>query len=72
MREHGKKSARMAPSAQDVTRLPRVTPLVRATHNQFEVEYLPPYGDPEVSIPGEILTYVVVGGLLIELSDRLG
>ena len=48
-----------------------VTPLVRATRSQIEVDYLPPYGDPEVSIPGELATYVVVGGVAIELLDRL-
>jgi len=43
-----------------------------ATHIQLEVDYLPPYGDPEVNIAGETATYLVVGGLLVELSDRLG
>lgn len=61
----------MTSSRQERTGLPRVTPLVRATHNQLEVDYLPPYGDPEVSIPGEVATYAVVGGLLVELSERL-
>lgn len=32
-------------------------PLVRPTYNQFEVALLPPYGDPEVHIPGEVGTY---------------
>ncbi len=36
-------------------------PLVRPTDSQFEVTYLPPYGDPEVSIPGEVGTYVAAG-----------
>lgn len=61
----------MATLPQDVG-LSRVTPLVRATRTQLEVDYLPPYGDPEVSLPGELVTYVVVGGLLVELADRLG
>lgn len=49
-----------------------VMPLVRATRSQLEVDLLPPYGDPEVSIPGEFATYVVVSGLAVELVDRLG
>lgn len=36
-----------------------VRPLVRPTYNQLEVTLLPPYGDPEVHIPGEVGTYVV-------------
>lgn len=48
-----------------------VTPLVRATHTQLEVEFLPPYGDPEVHIPGEVATYLVVAGLAVEAVERL-
>jgi len=51
---------------------PSLTPLVRASRNQLEVDYLPPYGDPEVSIPGELATYAVVGGLTVAVLDRLG
>lgn len=40
-----------------------VSPPVRAAHSQLEVDYLPPYGDPEVNIPGEVATYCAVGGL---------
>lgn len=47
-----------------------VTPLVRATRNQLEIDYLPPYGDPEVSIPGEVATYVLVGTAMAECLDR--
>lgn len=47
------------------------TPLVRATRAEHEVACLPPYGDPEVSIPGEVATYVVVGGLAAEALARL-
>ncbi len=36
-------------------------PFVRPTYNQFEVTVLPPYGDPEVHVPGEIGTYIVAG-----------
>lgn len=48
-----------------------VTPLVRATRNQIEVDYLPPYGDPEVSIPGELATYAVVGAAAVGFLERL-
>lgn len=48
-----------------------VTPLVRATRTQLEVEFLPPYGDPEVSIPGEVATYLVVAGVAVAALDRL-
>lgn len=34
-------------------------PFVRPTYNQLEVTVLPPYGDPEVHIAGEIGTYIV-------------
>ena len=49
-----------------------LSPPVRAAHSQFEVAYLPPYGDPEVNIPGEVATYAVVGGLVAAALDRLG
>lgn len=49
----------------------KLTPLVRATRSQIEVDYLPPYGDPEVSIPGELATYAVVGGVALEMLERL-
>lgn len=48
-----------------------VMPLVRATRNQLEVDYLPPYGDPEVSIPGELFTYLTLGAATVALLDRL-
>jgi len=48
-----------------------VAPLVRPTRSQVEIELLPPYGDPEVSIPGEIATYAVAGVAAVELLDRL-
>ncbi|MDZ7701005.1 MAG: hypothetical protein U5J98_02445 [Halobacteriales archaeon] len=40
-----------------------LAPLVRPTRNQAEVELLPPYGDPEVTLAGELGTYLVVGAL---------
>lgn len=48
-----------------------LTPLVRPTRSEIEVEYLPPYGDPEVSILGEVATYAVAGAAAIELVSRL-
>jgi hypothetical protein len=36
-------------------------PLVRPTYNQFEVSFLPPYGDPEVHLPSEVGTYFLTG-----------
>ena len=47
-----------------------IRPLVRPTYNQFEVTLLPPYGDPEVNIAGEVGTYVAVG-LLIKTVTQL-
>lgn len=49
-----------------------VTPLVRPTRSQVEVEYLPPYGDPEVHIPGEVATYLLAGIAAVELASWLG
>lgn len=48
-----------------------LAPLVRATHSQVEIDYLPPYGDPEVNLVGEIATYLVVSTVVVELVDRL-
>lgn len=48
-----------------------VAPLVRATRSQLEVDYLPPYGDPEVHIPGEVATYALAGGVAAELLGWL-
>jgi|GEM_PF-2129023 len=49
--------------ADTLRRRSDLAPLVRATHSDLEVAYLPPYGDPEVSIPGEVATYALAGGL---------
>lgn len=46
-------------------------PLVRPTYNQFEVSLLPPYGDPEVHIPGEVGTYLAAGILVNAVTERL-
>lgn len=59
-------------SAELILRRSGVLPLVRSTRSQFEIDYLPPYGDPEVSIPGELATYTVVSCLAIATLDRLG
>lgn len=47
-----------------------LTPLVRSSRTQAEIDYLPPYGDPEVSIPGEIATYVALGAVTVEMVER--
>lgn len=39
-----------------------VAPLVRPTRSQAEIDLLPPYGDPEVSLSGELGTYLALGG----------
>lgn len=46
-------------------------PLVRPTYSQFEVALLPPYGDPEVDILGELGTYVVAGLCINVLTESL-
>lgn len=46
-------------------------PLVRPTYSQGEVTVLPPYGDPEVHIPGEIGTYVLAGVFVGAVLERL-
>lgn len=46
-------------------------PLVRPTYHQFEVAFLPPYGDPEVYLPGEIGTYLVAGLFLSAVTELL-
>lgn len=42
---------------------PDLRPLVRPTRSQAEVELLPPYGDPEVTLLGELGTYLVLGAV---------
>lgn len=46
-------------------------PFVRPTYNQLEVTVLPPYGDPEVHIPGEVGTYIVAGVFVNAVVERL-
>ncbi|WP_418280472.1 hypothetical protein [Halorubrum sp. DTA98] len=46
-------------------------PFVRPTYNQLEVTILPPYGDPEVHILGEVGTYFVAGVLANAVVERL-
>lgn len=52
--------------------LDRVRPLVRPTRNQAEIELLPPYGDPEVNLVGELGTYVALGAAATVILRRLG
>ena len=49
------------PIASVYQRFADAQPLVRPTYNQFEVEFLPPYGDPEVHVPSEVGTYFLTG-----------
>lgn len=45
----------------------------RPARNKFEVDYLPPYGKPEVTITGEAATYagVLFGiGILLKQLNR--
>lgn len=48
-----------------------LAPLVRPTRNQAEVDLLPPYGDPEVSLAGELGTYLLVGAVAALVYRRL-
>ena len=48
------------PVASAYQRLADAQPLVRPTYNQFEVVFLPPYGDPEVHVPSEVGTYFLM------------
>lgn len=57
--------------AKAYQQLADVRPLVRPTYNQLEVVLLPPYGDPEVHIPGEVGTYVAAGVLINSIAELL-
>jgi hypothetical protein len=57
--------------AEAYQQLDDARPLVRPTHSQFEVDFLPPLGDPEVHIPTEIGTYVATGILVDRLVEHL-
>lgn len=46
-------------------------PFVRPTYNQFEVEFLPPLGDPEVHVPRELLAYAATCLLVDRVVDHL-
>jgi hypothetical protein len=59
------------PVVEAYRRADDVRPLVRPTYNQFEVVFLPPYGDPEVHIPGEVGTYVATGVLVNAIVELL-
>ncbi|MFB6354570.1 MAG: hypothetical protein ABEJ92_10860 [Halobacteriales archaeon] len=53
----------MRPSPSGALRRVGLRPLVRPTRSQAEVEWLPPYGDPEVTLLGELATYLLVGAV---------
>ena len=59
-----------SPSRESLRRA-GLAPLVRPTRNQAEVELLPPYGDPEVTLLGELFTYLAVGALAALALRRL-
>ncbi|PSP86174.1 hypothetical protein BRC83_01985 [Halobacteriales archaeon QS_1_68_17] len=62
----------MAPSRTDTRRdSRRLWPLVRPARSQAEIDLLPPWGDPEVHLLGELCTYAVVGALGTELLAHL-
>lgn len=61
----------LRPVVRAYRQLDDVRPLVRPTYNQFEVTLLPPYGDPEVHILGEIGTYVVAGLVVNAVTEAL-
>jgi hypothetical protein len=46
-------------------------PFVRPTYNDLEVRLLPPFGDPEVHVPGEIGTYLAAYIVLDAVTERL-
>jgi len=48
-----------------------VRPLVRPTRAQIEIDLLPPYGDPEVHLLGELATYALVGATLNAVFEYL-
>ncbi len=61
----------LRPVTKAYQQLSDARPLVRPTYNQFEVIWLPPYGDPEVHIPSEIGTYVAAGVFINSIVERL-
>ena len=46
-------------------------PLIRPAYNEFEVEFVPPYGDPEVHLLGELGTYVAAGLFVSAITELL-
>ena len=61
----------LRPVVEAYHQLDDARPLVRPTYNQFEVTFLPPYGDPEVHLPGEFGTYVAAGLFLNVIAELL-
>lgn len=62
----------MGPVARTSRRIAEARPLVRPTRNELEVRYLPPFGDPEVHIPGEVATYALAGLAVNAVTDLVG
>ena len=52
-------------------RLDDLRPLVRPTYSEFEVRFLPPFGDPEVHVLGEVGTYLAAGLVVNALAESL-
>lgn len=49
-----------------------IRPLVRPTRSQTEIDLLPPFGDPEVYLLGEVTTYLLVCAAVNAVLERLG
>jgi hypothetical protein len=61
----------ISPVVEAYQQIEDARPLVRPTYNQFEIKLLPPYGDPEVHILGEVGTYLGAGVLLAAVTEHL-
>jgi hypothetical protein len=57
--------------ARAYQRVEAARPLVRPTYNDFEVRLLPPFGDPEVHIPGALGTCLAAGVVITALTEQL-
>jgi hypothetical protein len=60
-----------SPVAAAYQQLDDARPLVRPTYAEFEVAFLPPYGDPEVHLLGELGTYLAAGLLVNAVTELL-
>lgn len=61
----------LRPAVAAYQQLDDVRPLVRPTYDQLEVTFLPPYGDPEVHLVGELGTYIVAGLCINAVTELL-